>query len=105
MHQYSYKTYTLNKQIKKGNKLAPHTLIRHLVGYNSTNIYHIWIPSLYKVIQTKDITFNRNSFYDPKGQDINYLLKDALEDTIQVISLPKPLHKNKLEDESVLYIN
>ena len=44
-------------------------------------------------------------FYDPKGQDINYLLRDALEDTIHVISLPEPLHKDKLEDKSVLYIN
>ena len=42
-------------------------------------------------------------FYDPKGQNINYLLREALEDTIQTISLPEPLHKNKSKDESVLY--
>ncbi len=102
---YGYKTYTLNKQIKKGNKLAPYTLIGYLVGYNLTNIYYIQILSLYKVIQTKDVIFNRNSFYNPKGQDIDYLLRDVLKDTIQVISLLEPLYKDKLEDESVLYIN
>ena len=105
MHQYGCKTYTLDKWIKKGDKLAPYILIRYLVGYNSTNIYYIWIPSLYKVIQTKDITFNKNSFYNPKGQDINYLLRDILKDTIQVISLLKPLHEDKSENKSVLYIN
>jgi len=39
MHIYGCKTYTLNKRIKRGDKLAPYTLIRHLVGYDLTNIY------------------------------------------------------------------
>ena len=67
MHVYGYKTYTLDKRIKRGDKLAPHALIGHLVGYNSTNIFWIWIPSLRKVIRTKDVTFNETSFYNPKG--------------------------------------
>src|ERR1700677_513827 len=50
IHVYGCKTYMLDKQIKRGNKLAPCALIGHLVGYNSTNIYCIWIPSLRKVI-------------------------------------------------------
>ena len=82
MHVYSYKTYTLNKQIRRGDKLAPRALIGHLVGYDSTNIYRIWIPSLHKVIRTRDVTFDETSFYDPKGQNIDYLLRDALEDTL-----------------------
>ena len=105
MHVYGCKTYTLGKQIKKRDKLAPCVLIGHLVGYDLTNIYCIWILSLYKVIRTRDVIFNRNSFYDPKGQDIDYLLRDALEDTIHVISLPEPLHEDESEDELVLYIN
>ena len=82
MYVYGCKTYTLDKQIKKGDKLAPYTLIGYLVGYNLTNIYYIWILSLCKIIQTKDITFDKNSFYNPKGQNIDYLLRDVLEDTI-----------------------
>jgi len=39
MHEYGCKTYTLNKQVKKGDKLAPYALIGHLVGYNLINIY------------------------------------------------------------------
>jgi hypothetical protein len=43
--------------------------------------------------------FNESSFYDPKGQDIDYLLRDVLEDTIQEIGLPE----DKSEDKSTLY--
>ena len=41
MHVYGCKTYTLDKWIKKGDKLAPYTLIGYLIGYNLTNIYCI----------------------------------------------------------------
>ena len=103
MHEYGCKTYTLNKQVRKGDKLAPCALIGHLVSYNLTNIYQIWILSLYKVIQTRDIIFDGTLFYNPKGQNIDYLLREALEDTIQTISLPKPLYKDEFKDKSILY--
>ena len=41
MHVYGCKTYILDKQIRRGDKLAPRALIGHLVGYDSTNIYRI----------------------------------------------------------------
>ena len=104
MHEYRYKAYTLNKWIKKGDKLASCALIGHLISYDLTNIYWIWIPSIYKVIRTRDVIFDGNSFYDPKGQNIDYLLRDVLEDTIQTINLLEPLYKDESEDESILYI-
>ena len=67
MHIYGCKTYILDKRIKKGDKLAPCALIGYLVGYNLTNIYCIWILSFRKVIQTRDVTFEENSFYNSKG--------------------------------------
>ena len=39
MHVYGYKTYILDKRIKRGDKLAPCALIGYLVGYDLTNIY------------------------------------------------------------------
>jgi len=41
IHKYGCKTYTLNKQVRKGDKLAPYISIGHLVGYNLINIYQI----------------------------------------------------------------
>ena len=59
---------------------------------------------MYKVIRTRDVIFDGNSFYDPKGQNINYLLRDILKDTIQTINLLEPLYEDKLEDKLILYI-
>ena len=39
IHIYGCKTYILDKQIKRGDKLAPRASIGHLVGYDLTNIY------------------------------------------------------------------
>ena len=39
IYVYGCKTYTLDKRVKRGDKLGPRALIRHLVGYNLTNIY------------------------------------------------------------------
>jgi hypothetical protein len=72
----------LDKRVKRGDKLAPCALIGHLVGYNLTNIYRIWILSLRKVIRTRDVIFDETLFYNPKGQNIDYLLREALEDTL-----------------------
>ena len=41
IYVYGCKTYILNKEIKKGDKLAFYTLIGYLVSYNLTNIYCI----------------------------------------------------------------
>ncbi|KAF1930459.1 uncharacterized protein M421DRAFT_3521 [Didymella exigua CBS 183.55] len=38
-------------------KLASRALIGQLVGYDSTNIYQVWMPTLQRVIQTRDVVF------------------------------------------------
>jgi len=45
---------TSDTQLKKNklNKLDPRAHIRYLIGYDSTNIYRIWIPHTGKVIST-----------------------------------------------------
>ena len=67
---YSYKVYamTLDAQLKKKrlNKLDPRAYIGYLIGYNSTNIYRIWIPYKGIVILTRDIIFNKITFFNGK---------------------------------------
>ena len=41
MYQYGCKAYTLDKRVKKGDKLALCTLIGYLVGCDLINIYYI----------------------------------------------------------------
>lgn len=63
---YRCRAYPLIKNQPKLNKLEPRTSIGYLVGWDSTNIFRIWIPSLQKVIRTRDVTFDESSKYDPK---------------------------------------
>jgi hypothetical protein len=46
-------------------KLAARAQVGYLTGYNSTNIYRVWIPRLQKVICTRDVTFNESAFFSP----------------------------------------
>jgi len=55
---------------KRLNKLDLRAYIGYLIGYDFTNIYRIWI--LYKgiVIFTRDVIFNKKTFFDSKRIDI-----------------------------------
>jgi len=50
---------------ERHHKLAPRARIGYLVGYQSTNIYRIWIPQLQEVRPEKNIVFNETIFFDP----------------------------------------
>ena len=45
-------------------KLDPRTHIGYLVGYDSTNIFRVWIPHQGKVISTRDVLFDEDTFFD-----------------------------------------
>jgi len=58
----------LDTQLKKKrlNKLDPQAHISYLVGYDSTNIYRIWIPYKSIVISIRDVIFDEKTFFDSK---------------------------------------
>jgi len=58
---------------KRLSKLDPRAYISYLIGYNSTNIYRIWIPYKGIIISIRDIIFNKKTFSNGKRMDI---LKD-----------------------------
>ena len=51
MKPYGCRAYPLNYDILKLQKLQPRAHVGYLVGYNSRNIYRIWIPSKDKTIR------------------------------------------------------
>jgi len=67
---YGYRAYviTLDAQLKKKrlSKLDLQAYISYLISYNSTNIYRIWIPYKGIVISTRDIIFNKKTFFNSK---------------------------------------
>jgi len=90
LHPFGCKAYALNHDIPKQKKLQLRALIRYFIGYNSTNIFRIWILSRNKVIRTRDVQFDHNSFYDPYDIDIGHAMQERAEilvETLQAVNM------------------
>jgi hypothetical protein len=61
--------YVLNNKLKRGEKLESRALIGQLVGYDSTNIYRVWMPALGRVLRTRDVVFMSNDRTEPVYPD------------------------------------
>jgi hypothetical protein len=98
---------TSDAQLKKKrlSKLDPRAHIGYLVGYNSTNIYRIWIPHKGIVISTRDVIFDEKTFFDGKRTDISKDLHAELDTLIEKIQLPDTQTKNEvlLEDDEEVF--
>ena len=97
----------LDAQLKKKrlNKLNPQAHIGYLVGYNSINIYRIWIPHKGIVISIRDIIFDEKTFFDGKWTNITKDLHTELDMLIEKIQLPDTQTKNEvlLEDNKEIF--
>ena len=87
---YGYQAYTLNPQILHTQKLEPWVYISNLVGYDSTNIFCIWILSNQYIISTWDVTFNKSLFYDPYVPNLAKQLKVHIDQIIDLVDIPYP---------------
>ena len=98
---YGCRAYPLQHNVPRLQKLDPRSIIGYLVGYASTNLFQIWVPSQQKVIVTRDVTFNETLFYDPGELDLGHLLQD-LQPIIETIELPViQLAESQQEDEDI----
>jgi len=52
------------RQRDRHHKLAPRAKVSYLVGYQSTNIYRIWLPQDDEVRPEKDVIFDETTFFD-----------------------------------------
>jgi hypothetical protein len=78
LRPYGCRAYALNKNIPKLDKLEARAHLGHLVGYDSTNVFRIWIPSLAKVIRTRDVTFNTKKKFRIDDVDLGMLIRDEI---------------------------
>ena len=82
---YGCKAYAHIHNLPKKHKLEERAHVGHLVGYDSTNIFRIWIPSKRKVIRTRDVVFDEGKFYDPSEPDLSQIITEPmLETTFQI---------------------
>ena len=68
------RAYPRDKDVPRAAKNAPRAHIGYLVGYDSTNIYRIWVPSRNIVLSTRDVIFDESRLYDPNEPDLVDLL-------------------------------
>ncbi|KAM4055458.1 GAG-pre-integrase domain-containing protein [Hirsutella rhossiliensis] len=93
---------TSNAQLKRKRlqKLDPRAYIGYLVGYNSTNIFRIWIPHLKKVISTRDVIFDELTYFDGKFEQPTLLA--SINELVQRVEIPEDQRANQeiLDEES-----
>lgn len=59
---YGCVAYVLDEDVTRGAKFDSRTKLGRLVGYETYNIFRIWLPSEHKIIRTTNVTFDETSF-------------------------------------------
>ncbi|KAF7573323.1 hypothetical protein PtrM4_082280 [Pyrenophora tritici-repentis] len=93
---YGCKAFAMTDDTHRGKsrlqRLDPKAWIGYLVGYQSTNIYRIWIPSMAKVISTRDVVFDEETIFNGKTEDLmDNLMHNPLEEIatwVRTVELP-----------------
>jgi len=96
LRAYGCKAFAMTDDTHRGKsrlqRLDPKAWIGYLVGYQSTNIYRIWIPSMGKVISTRDVVFNEEAIFNGKTEDLmDNLMHNTLEEIatwVKTVELP-----------------
>jgi hypothetical protein len=78
------RAYVLNEKLPRGAKLESRSLIGHLVGFDSTNIFRVWLPMIGRVIRTRDVVFLRGKLCDGQGQ---YAEKSHIREVAEVLDI------------------
>ena len=73
----------------KRRKLDAKAHIGFLVGYESTNIYRIWIPHKKKVISARDVIFNKDEIWDGKPIRLTHDEIQKLDEAVEVVEVPQ----------------
>lgn len=86
------------------HKLNPRAWIGFLVGYQSTNIYRIWVPQLGKVISTRDVIFNEDERFDGNlnrlRDDLLHIGREELMNLLNQVELQQTERSTMTEEES-----
>jgi hypothetical protein len=90
---YGCRAYPLDKHIPRTEKLRPRAHIGYLLGYDSTNIFRIWIPSQEKILRIRDVTFDEALFYSPEELDLGHILREDVQNVVEILEpMPLPAH-------------
>ncbi len=101
LRAYGCRAYAMTEdaQLKENRlfKLNPRAYIGYLVGYESTNIFRVWVPEKGTIITTRDVIFDETRFFSDKDSQPPIVI-DQLDDLIAKIQIPK----HQLQNERLL---
>jgi hypothetical protein len=87
LQSYECKAYLLRNIISRKNRLKSKTFINHLVRYDFTNIFRIWIFNRMQIVWIKNVLFDKTLFYNLAKLDLKYLLIINVKETLKVIKI------------------
>src|ERR1700684_2188175 len=95
LHILSSRVYVLINKIPKKAKLSPRAMIGYLVGYDSTNIFRIWVPQKRKVIRSRDVLIDENKQYNPDDPYVEEILHDSVPGRRVTLDIPEFRNRNE----------
>jgi hypothetical protein len=100
-HIYSIgcRTYARNRILKTANKTESRALIGHLIGYQGTNIFHIWLPTKEDIFVTQDVIFDPEKYY---MREEHYTFESIIEEVIKLLEYPLTPEDNDIELKELL---
>ena len=87
---YGCKCYVLDQHVAQGDKLQERAFVGYLVGYDSTNIFRVWVPHSKKVIRVRDVRFDETKRYDPRDPDLSIAARKRIDEIVEIIEIPEP---------------
>jgi hypothetical protein len=76
--------YCLNNKPKPGDKMESRALIGHLVRYDSTNIFRIWLPESHTVLRTRDVVFRSNTRHDGSTVYVDFRVARTVKTVLDI---------------------
>jgi hypothetical protein len=99
MHPIGSRIYTRNRNLKTADKTESRALIGYLVGYQGTNIFHIWLLTKDNIFVTRDVIFDTDKFYT---EDEYYTPESVIEEVIELLEYPPTIEDNNIELKELL---
>ena len=85
LRAFGSRAYALNHDRDQLDRLEPRVHIGYLVGYESSNIFRVWVPHLSTVISARDVTFDETKRY--RAGDTFELVTEERVRAIEIKSL------------------
>ena len=93
MHPFSCRAYPLIYKIKKLDKINPRAQIDYLYGYDSTNIFRIWLPIQAKVIRIRDVKFDDTKLYHFSNLKLSALRDAEIKRVVELLEILDVINK------------